>query len=276
MAIHATIMLRVTSVYGESFFASLLEGSSSSAKVIVPLVSSYLQPSSVLDVGCGSGVWLEQFHKSGVNDYLGVDGYAVAANSLAIPPAHFREIDLDMSLDLGRRFDLVMSLEVARAPPRRERWHLRGIALCRHGDAVLFSAAIPGQGGAGHCNEQWQTYWKSRFERCGFEVFDLIRPLVWTDERVEWWYRQNMVLYARGNSAVRLDSVAPLVMPLDVVHPSFSKEQANSISSLEIARAEVAAYRKRLSIRVIDESPSAPAWRGIGRALRQVRPTREE
>jgi SAM-dependent methyltransferase len=268
-------VLRVTSVYGESFFASLFEGSSSSARVIVPLVFGYLQPSSVLDVGCGSGAWLEQFHKSGVDDYLGVDGYAVAANSLAIPPAHFREIGLDISLDLGRRFDLVMSLEVAEHLSKESAGTFVE-TLCRHGDAVLFSAAIPGQGGAGHRNEQWQTYWKSRFERYGFEVFDLIRPLVWSDERVEWWYRQNMVLYACGNSAARLRTVAPLAMPLDLVHPSFSKEQADSISSLEEARAEVAAYRKRLSIRTIDRSSLAPAWRAIRHAITQLRPAREK
>jgi len=35
-------------------------------------------------------------------------------------------------------------------------------------DNVLFSAAIPNQGGTGHINEQWQEYWAEKFYANGF------------------------------------------------------------------------------------------------------------
>ena len=40
--------------------------------------------------------------------------------------------------------------------------------ITKHGDAVLFSAAIPGQGGQDHLNEQWPEYWQKKFEVNGY------------------------------------------------------------------------------------------------------------
>jgi hypothetical protein len=62
--------------------------------------------------------------------------------------------------------------------------------------AVMFSSALPGQGGAHHINEQWPSYWRALFAECGFEMLDPIAPRLMYDERVAWWYRQNIVLFA--------------------------------------------------------------------------------
>ena len=51
----------------------------SSAVAIVDLVLQYLKPTSVIDVGCGTGVFLEEFEKRGVDIILGVDGPATRA-----------------------------------------------------------------------------------------------------------------------------------------------------------------------------------------------------
>jgi hypothetical protein len=85
---------------------------------------------------------------------------------------------------------------------------------------VLFSAAIPGQGGYGHVNEQWPGYWARMFDECGYGVSDALRWAIWNDERVEPWYRQNLLLCAsptRLAEAVR--GVMPDSAPRAVVHP---------------------------------------------------------
>jgi hypothetical protein len=64
----------------------------------------------------------------------------------------------------------------------------------------LFSAAIPGQGGTEHINEQPPRYWERQFERHGFHPVDAIRPIIWRDRRVEPWYRQNIFLYASAQA----------------------------------------------------------------------------
>jgi hypothetical protein len=67
-------------------------------------------------------------------------------------------------------------------------------SLARHGNQVVFSAAIPRQGGEGHVNEQAPGYWQSLFNARGFRTYDDIRPLVWSNDKVFWWYRQNIFL----------------------------------------------------------------------------------
>ena len=181
--------------YDSEFFENIHAGASESAKQIVPLVNKLLSPRSVLDVGCGGGEWLSVFsHECKTSDFLGVDGDYVDQSALAIPPAHFRPHDLKLALDLQRRFDLVVSLEVAEHIPFENADTFVG-NLTRHGDAVLFSAAIPGQGGNYHVNEQFPEFWAAVFRGKGYSPIDILREDIWHNERVAYWYRQNILLF---------------------------------------------------------------------------------
>ena len=117
--------------------------------------------------------------------------------------------------DLKRKFDLVISLEVA------EHLHESSAAgfissLVKHGDTIIFSAAIPGQGGQNHLNEQWMKYWIDLFAVHGYAVYDLIRPRIWDIEEVEYWYKQNMIVISKHDlSALKISGNAIL----DAIHP---------------------------------------------------------
>lgn len=167
-----------------------------SAQVIVPLLQEALCPTSVLDLGCGRGAWLEVWKAFGASDVLGVDGDYVDRTDLAIAESEFCARDLGGTIDLKRRFDLVESLEVAEHLPESR---ARGFVadLCRHGDTVLFGAAPPGQGGEQHINEQPYDYWRAFFEELGYEAFDFVRPQIASRRDVAPWYRYNTLLYVR-------------------------------------------------------------------------------
>ena len=77
---------------------------------------------------------------------------------------------------------------------------------------VLFSAAIPGQGGEAHINEQWQDYWAERFAKKGYVTVDCIRPRVWTNPQVQYWYAQNMLLYVQGDQMGGYEDLKPDVL----------------------------------------------------------------
>ncbi len=204
--------------YDDAFFAELEDIVESSARQIVPLVLELLEPRSVLDIGCGRGTWLRIFAEHGVDDFVGVDGGHVAPDTLEIAPAHFRAHDLECPLEVGRRFDLVISLEVAEhlAPAAAAEFvH----SLVSHAPAVLFSAAIPYQGGPGHVHEAWPSAWAAHFAEHGFAPLDVIRPRVWSDERVAFWYAQNTILYADAPTRARVAPLGVVPGPLDVVHP---------------------------------------------------------
>ena len=164
--------------------------------IIVPDLIEYLRPRSVVDVGCGIGTFLCVFQKSGIDDIVGLDGNWVNRSLLAIDEKYFIETDLDKPLDLGRRFDLVVSLEVAEhlAPESADRFV---DDLCKAGDVVVFSAAVVGQGGQNHTHEQHPAYWQAKFEARGYHFYDVFRERYWDESEIDWWYRQNMFLAAR-------------------------------------------------------------------------------
>jgi hypothetical protein len=104
----------------------------------------------------------------------------------------------------------VVSLEVAEHLPESSADTFIE-SLVAHGDVILFSAAVPGQGGQHHINEQWPEYWQQKFAKHGFYFHDTIRPLIWNNEKVNWWYRQNIFIInrIRDNAAQALSKVHP-------------------------------------------------------------------
>lgn len=208
--------------YGEGFYDEIDEWSRESAAAIVPWIVDALAPSSVVDVGCGRGAWLAAFVSTGVHDVLGIDGDYVDRRSLHIDPSSFRPADLVAPPDLGRTFDLAVSLEVAEhLPPERAGAFVA--LLTSLAPIVLFSGAVPGQGGTHHVNEQWPAYWAQRFEAEGFAAIDAVRPRFWDDPRVAYYFAQNTVVYARADVAAQVASDLGAAVaddaPLSLVHP---------------------------------------------------------
>jgi SAM-dependent methyltransferase len=247
--------------YDADFYDDIDKTSSVSAAAIVPWVVSALSPSSVLDVGCGRGAWLAAFKAAGVSDVLGLDGDYVDRSTLHIAPDEFRAADLLDPPALGRTFDLVVTLEVAEHLPESS---ARAFVawLVSAAPVVLFSAAIPGQGGVNHINEQWPHYWADQFEAAGFVAIDAVRPRFWNDNRVEFYFAQNIVVYARADLSQDVGTrVGPVLQDgpdvLSLVHPKMLdavREQAGrrhqapaSVSSL--VRALPAASRRALKSR---------------------------
>src|SRR3954465_4873744 len=180
--------------YDEGFFRHQMTGSRRSAERIVQIAMELLSPASVVDVGCGAGTWLAEFRAQGVSEIHGFDGDYVDRSLLQIPPEAFAPADLEQPLPATRRYDLAISMEVAEhLSPERGPSLVRD--LTRLAPAVLFSAAVPHQGGTDHVNERWQDYWAGLFEEHGYTVRDGIRSRIWGDEQVEPWYAQNALLY---------------------------------------------------------------------------------
>jgi SAM-dependent methyltransferase len=201
--------------YNAKFYREL-EQTRESASVILPIVISLLKPASLVDVGCGAGHWLAIASELGIGDILGIEGGWISGVKLAIPRENIVVHDLDTPLDLARRFDLALALEVAEHLPKSKAREFVQ-SLCRAADKVLFSAAIPGQGGRRHVNEQWPKYWADLFSEAGYRCHDVLRLQVWNDPRVLWYYAQNCLIFAREGTGSR---VGPSAEPLPLVHPA--------------------------------------------------------
>jgi trans-aconitate methyltransferase len=182
-------------LYDQGFYSRQIDESLQSARIVAPLVMRLTKVASVIDVGCGLGAWLRAFSENGVALIRGIDGSYVDTSNLHMPPECFTAANLTEPIKIDEHFDLALCLEVAEHLPGRFSAQLVR-ELTDLAPMVLFSAAMPGQGGTGHVNEQWPEYWRNLFKERGFAMLDPIRPLIREDCRVKWWYRQNIVMFA--------------------------------------------------------------------------------
>ncbi len=221
-----------SSVYDGDFYRRHREGSRASARAILPLVVGWTRPESAVDVGCGVGTWLAVLRELGVEDVLGIDGGGVPPSLLEIPCERFLARDLTAPLDVAREFDLALSMEVAEHLPESAADTFVA-SLTRLAPVVLFSAAIPHQGGINHVNEQWPGYWAAQFAARGFACLAFIRWEVWEDELLPFYYRQNLFLYARKTALAGDPRIVAPFPPgpaklAPVVHPTLYRKKVKA------------------------------------------------
>jgi SAM-dependent methyltransferase len=177
------------------------------AQCIVPVIIEMFHPRSVLDVGCGLGNFLQEFQRAGIQDIMGIEGSWLDTTKLVIDEKYVQIYDLETVLSLGRKFDVALCLEVAEHLKPESADNLVK-TLTAHSDVVVFSAAIPYQGGQNHINEQWLVYWQNLFASYDFHMYDEIRHRIWNDARIYWWYRQNIVVCSRAGTQHQLERMA--------------------------------------------------------------------
>lgn len=184
----------MTHIYNDSFFDYINQSAQQSARALIAKLYPALRPESVIDLGCGRGVWLAEWQNAGARSVLGVDGDYVDQDQLVVPQDAFLAADLTRPLQPGRRFDLAQSLEVGEHLPQSAAATLVD-SLTAASDRVLFSAAVRGQGGEFHINEQPLSFWEDLFKARGYRAYDCLRPYLKDDRSVAPWYRYNAILY---------------------------------------------------------------------------------
>ncbi len=181
------------SAYNQTYHSEIQDTAFQSAKYVIKIIIDMLHPHSVIDVGCGRGSWLKAWQDAGIQDIYGVDGGNQDVSQLLISTQYFKEFDLNKVFKMERKFDLVTCLEVVE--------HLHSStadniiqSLVSLSDKIIFSAAIPHQGGFKHLNEQWPSYWVEKFEKHGYVFLDALRWSLLSNEKIAWWYRQNLFI----------------------------------------------------------------------------------
>ncbi|MEO6550169.1 MAG: class I SAM-dependent methyltransferase [Ferruginibacter sp.] len=196
---------------------------------IVPLIMNLFNPNSVLDIGCGIGTWLAVFKEHGVKEAFGVDGSYVNLDLLQshIESTEFSAHDLAVAFDLNKRFDIAICLEVAEHIDKSSATTFIE-NVCKHSSVIIFSAAVPFQGGQNHVNEQWPEYWTNIFSRFGYECYDILRPKIWDDQEVDWWYKQNMLVFSNE----KIEGFASSKSFLSIIHPEHFRQKVGYIDEL--------------------------------------------
>ncbi len=183
--------------YTDGFFEELETNSYRSAKLLLPIVNQVLHPASVIDIGCGTGEWLKVWHDDlGVADIKGIEGPYIKREFIKFDKDKLVIHDLKQPYTEPKKYDLAMSLEVGEHLPTE----LSGQfvqTLTQLSEVVLFSAAIPGQEGTYHINEQYPEFWAGLFKEHNYVAVDYFREKIWHIKEIEYWYKQNIMLYIK-------------------------------------------------------------------------------
>ena len=214
--------------YDDSFYKGQASSSEQSALQTLPHLFDLINPQSVIDFGCGVGTWLKASKDLGATKLNGVEGPWVKQEQVIDPDITLTNTNFDSPQLPEGKWDLAISMEVAEhIETKSSKNFVKGI--CSAADTVIFSAAIPGQYGENHINEQWQSFWADLFRAEGYEAFDLIRPQVWKNQKIEWYYRQNVLVYCKPGSthydAIKTKSLEVSSRLFDIVHPEVFSER---------------------------------------------------
>ncbi|RYY18603.1 MAG: methyltransferase domain-containing protein [Chitinophagaceae bacterium] len=206
------------------------EYNTESAKEILPFLVELFNPASVIDVGCGNGTWLKVFEEyPSVKEVTGVDGENLVQADLFIDKKNFVPVDLNQPFQLGKKADLLLCLEVAEhLEPSSAQTFIA--SLCNHADVIVFSAAIPNQGGNHHINERDPEYWRKLFAANNYNAYDIFREKFWLNDRIKWWYRQNLFLYINKEIAASYP-FKPTEKIFTLVHPELLKAKETAINN---------------------------------------------
>lgn len=213
--------------YTRSFYEKRHNDTLHSARSVLGIVKELYNFESCVDFGCGIGTWLSVSRELGANSVDGYDGPWVPKDFLQIKQSEFHEFNLESGVRLEKKYDLAISLEVAE--------HLTEIAsnklieiMTQAASLIVFSAAIPFQGGNGHINEQWVSNWIDKFQKRGYQLLDVVRPQIWNDEKIPFWYKQNIiVVFDPSNISVDINRFDKNFHGLNLVHPDMYQIRAN-------------------------------------------------
>ena len=215
--------------YDENFFNGITDKSYISWKKIFQILFQYFSPQSLLDVGGGYGSWSKAFYDlTGSKNYTLLDGEYVHRDKIIVDKDNFVSLDLSAWFSFNKKYDLTICMEVAEHLPEKSSDFLVQ-SLVRHSDIILFSAALPGQWWTHHINEQYPVYWADKFAEHDFVCLDFLRTSIWHNSGIEWWYRQNTLLFVRKTAYEhhKYDELSKIIptIPRTIIHPTAWKKR---------------------------------------------------
>ncbi len=224
-----------------------------SSRVALPLILGLVPGvASIVEIGCRSGQWLAEAQRLGVPDVRGIEGPWFDLTEPSVDRSLISVLDYSKSVVLDRRYDLALCLEVAEHLPASAAASFVA-QLSRLAPVVAFSAAIPGQGGLGHVNEQWPQYWEALFAECGYRFVDALRLPMWRAPGGPGYIAQNLFLAVDEQRLEAYQALAEIARSADgpvlsLVHPQvFAAVPGVRSAARDLAEAIKRRARKSLS-----------------------------
>ena len=124
-------------------------------------IKENINPKKVVDIGCGPGTYVYSLRDNGINAY----GYDI--DDRVDGKDYLKKLSL---FEINDKSDVVICLEVAEHIETSLSDSIVDSIIRNVNDdgIIIWTAAIPGQGGVGHINCQKKEYWEEKFISRGF------------------------------------------------------------------------------------------------------------
>ena len=176
---------------------------------IANVIFEKYKPRTVIEFGCGPGHLTKALSKLGIK-VDAIDGFSTPdfdgfSNIL------FTTIDLNNEDQLSdfldnKQYDIAICTEVAEhLNPTISQTLIKYLTKCS--PVVVFSAAVPFQGGHGHINCRSRGFWHNIFIKHNFQLLDSLRNKLRENDNLAIWYKLNMLDYvSKDKHAIDLDN----------------------------------------------------------------------
>jgi SAM-dependent methyltransferase len=203
---------------------------------------------SVVDFGCGLGIWLNVARELGATETRGYDNAEFLAAARGFAKTDIFAADLTRFIEMEKRFDLAICLETADRLGADAAVPLVR-TLCAAADWVLFGAAPPFQQVGQRRNEKWLEYWAELFLNNGFLCYDILRPGLWHHRDIAFYLRQNACLYVRkgAQEALRSRGIAASASPASMIHPELFLKLMSWLVNREASGTDSRAFAEDLA-----------------------------
>lgn len=191
-------------MYNQEYYDSITNEEMEPAQHLAEILMTLYNPKNVCDIGCANGLYLLPFYKAGV--YVG--GGDVSTPEPLIPFRYISPFDItrEKNITPQAKWDITLCLEVMEHID--EQYAKQAIGnLCTFSDIIIFSAAVPGQGGTHHVNCQPKEYWKKLFEENGYELDEIRTDLVlyYITKFVHMgWLKNNLMIFQRRKGSGKI------------------------------------------------------------------------
>ena len=192
-------------IYDKDFFFSNQKEGLKMAKWFIPLLYNIFGFRSLIDLGCATGHYLFYSLKEGVSDILGIEGSPVAFSNLLVDEKYIVQHDLRRPLILDRKYDIALSIDVAEHIDKKY-FDIYLKSVCDSSDLIIFSAAIPNEGGLYHVNEQSHEWWILRFKKYFFRFNKKMVDLIEQKMEENAIFGPNIMVFQRIKNNFKVDN----------------------------------------------------------------------
>lgn len=157
-------------------------------------IKKYFNPSEAIDIGCGSGLYVNSLRDQGILAY----GFDI--NPIVKDKDYLYEQSI---FDIDHPSELIICLEVAEHIETKFNDEIVKSLYnnLKPGGTLIFTAAFPGQQGIGHINCQPKEYWENKFSNLGL-VRNLEAENNWdknmSQKRHMGWFRINKLIFTKN------------------------------------------------------------------------------